>query len=1290
MTAAGNTMVNKKLLALSMATGLLAAGTSSAEIADNAGYQNAYSAWAAAHFALLPTSFLPGPIGDITSGVSIGVDVILKFLPASFVAPQPPAVIPNANNGCNYEFHLPRVSAGYSNLFGLADIKPLATNWSVLGTPTVKHAQSDVEVRVSNRYLANWDSNHRVSFPSGIHTLRWSASTQLDPLLDVALPIGLIYATNKIKYLDAFFSVQTNAKTAARAVEIGGLFLINAGIEAGLIAAGQVESDIPFDTAEHVQLRYFTVLDKRTPVISASTSTPGTLEATDFGGEKWARHSKGFRSMITASDPCGLSVSVGNDAPVLLPIGTTRVTWTVKDNRPLAAGNTGMATVFQDITVEDTLTPILLAPPSRVVESNMAATTDDFDIGNAVVFDLADPDPEIENTIPVAFPANSRTEVIWRATDDSGNKSTKSQWITVKAPGANTPPSVSNLSDAALTSEIIDLELMGSDGDFISGRFDPLKFSIVSPPANGFFVAPLLPYFIEDYRVRPSNDVFAILELTQDRNDTFYDTYCAFGDPIPNDFVLEPQFVHITDSGVSYVLDEQWHCGNSGDNTSPRPRISKWDADGALLAYEDIVAGVKRLTTDDDGFVYTVIPGTASEPLFLVKLDRDLQSIQSWKLDANTPYGSPPNRMLAAKIDPASGLLFANNKQRIVVYDSTDGQFVPAYLGSLKAGESFLSGAPSVAGSSSRGFYMEIDNDGNLYVVDSGTDRIHKFEPSTYINDQFIPGDYIGWLGRCDSGPNCDDPNGRSFGYSCNDADCTVAQTSGNLPGQFNDPIGIALDPEGTLYVTDYNNQRVQRFTALGDFAGEAASTCDGTCFVLGDMGSPLDISVNSTKFYVLDRNKDLMHVFETAPFKDITEDSVIVAYASNNNFQGIDTFQFKANDGLVDSNTATASITVTRNFRAPEAFDSNPTGNEDTNIVVDLLASDPDGIAGVDFNGLDTLEYIIVEQPANGVLSGTGKNRNYLPDANFNGSDSIRFKVTDGMFESEVATVSIVINPVNDKPLVRFTDESSNVISPALFQVIKSKIAVQNKQVPLGFPLTLMAEYEDPDFLQAHSLQIDWGDGSIENVDQQPPAEPENGHDEPVISVAVNSTGQIYGSHVYTTEGLKTISLLVIDDMGAGGGVNDGASIDIEVVPMVDVVLTGEPAVPEPAEPGAVSTLVIEVINALPESPVAGLSASNVQFTGTVPAGASHVSATPSKGSCNVQADTASCDLGTLAPGETVTISIEILTDEGFLPDMNAYLVNVTSTGSDATGENLTLIDIPVKSQIIFKNDFD
>ncbi len=1280
---------------LAAALALVTFTSSQAEIEDNAGYRQAFTNWAAAHLALLPTSFLPGPFGAAADLATIGIDIRIKTLPPVLRAFDANSVRPNSPDECHYSFLLPQIEAEYSNLLGIADTKSLPSNWGAFSNnrpPEVEHANADVKLRVQNFFLNQWTPSAKtVVYPSGSHSIKWQAATQIDPLLDLVVPFALFVITNEVKYFKAFFDVQTDPKTAARALEIGLLFLINAGIEAEIILASQIENDRGIDTATHDQFRIFPVLDVNPPNIIYQPAAgidngnnPVVLEANSLGGERWDQHKDLFRTWIIESDPCDQPLSVGNDAPVLLPIGTNFVEWEALDSGPLGPGNNGRATLRQKIEVQDTRAPILLVPPARVVESMDPATPAEVDIGTAVMFDVADPDPTLSNTVPSIFPVNSRTEVLWTATDGSGNSDSRSQWITVKAPGSNSAPSVNNANASALTGQAIDIELSGSDPDFLSGRFDPLMFDIESGPANGFFVAPLVPYFIEDYRVSPNEEIGLILSTSSNPINDIADRFCGSGGPgIPTDFVYQPEFVHVTDDGSSFVLDRRFECQTSGAQT--RPRISKWSPTGELLA-ENTGSGIeqaKRLTLDDQGRVYTAQPEQNDLPLIFQQFDSNLNVLVNRNLEA------PSGRLLDAKLDLNSGLIYATNKSQLFVYDGRDEGFRPPLLGTLKDGEFFLSGQPSVAGSSSRGFNIELDSTGNVYIVDSGSHRIHKFAPSTIDGSSFLAGAHIGWLGRCDSGPGCDDENGRSIGFSCSDTTpCVVSTTAGDGEGQFNTPTGIAFDPEDVLYVTDYDNSRVQRFTTLGDFAGEAGSTCDGSCFVLGDMGRPLDISVNSSMFFVLDRDRDLMHVFETAPFKDITENSVVVSYASDNSFQGTDSFTYRASDGLADSNLGTATISVARNFRPPEAFDSAVTLNEDETAEVNLLGADPDGIAGIDFNGLDTLSYSVIQAPLNGQLNGSGEMLTYVPNPDFNGNDQLVYQVGDGTFTSAPATISLTVNPVNDVPTVRFMDDGSKMLPKGLTDLLKGRVVNNGLEAGLGFPVPLMAEFDDPDLGQSHFLQISWGDGDNDSANQNPPADPQAPREDPIITSAFGGTGQAIAEHVYLAPGVFDVEVLVIDELGAGS--DPGLMGEVTVLPMVDVALEALPVSDEPAAPGQITRLMINVSNELPQAPVEGLPATSVEFTGTLPQGVELVSFETSKGSCGHDLQITTCLLGTLAPGEVETIIIAMLPEINFDPESLGYTIDVTSAERDATGTNTTVVEVPVLPQLMFRNGFE
>src|SRR5207244_1814195 len=133
------------------------------------------------------------------------------------------------------------------------------------------------------------------------------------------------------------------------------------------------------------------------------------------------------------------------------------------------------------------------------------------------------------------------------------------------------------------------------------------------------------------------------------------------------------------------------------------------------------------------------------------------------------------------------------------------------------------------------------------------------------------------------------------------------------------------------------------------------------------------------------------------------------LTYTPAANYNGPDSFTFKANDGELDSNLATVSITVNAVNDAPVASNQAVGREEDTAKTITLGASDVEGSA---------LTYTIGTGPTHGTLSGTAPNLTYTPAANYNGPDGFTFKANDSELDSNIATVSITINAVNDAPV--------------------------------------------------------------------------------------------------------------------------------------------------------------------------------------------------------------------------------------------------------------------------------
>ncbi|MDX1886313.1 tandem-95 repeat protein, partial [Mycolicibacterium sp. 120270] len=136
--------------------------------------------------------------------------------------------------------------------------------------------------------------------------------------------------------------------------------------------------------------------------------------------------------------------------------------------------------------------------------------------------------------------------------------------------------------------------------------------------------------------------------------------------------------------------------------------------------------------------------------------------------------------------------------------------------------------------------------------------------------------------------------------------------------------------------------------------------------------------------------------------------------YTPHVNFNGTDSFTYKANDGLLDSNTATVTVTVTAVNDAPSATTDSYTTSEDTALTITapgVLANDTDAEG-------NSLTAVLVNGPANGTLTlNPNGSFTYTPNANFNGTDSFTYKPNDGTLSGETTTVNITVNPVNDAP---------------------------------------------------------------------------------------------------------------------------------------------------------------------------------------------------------------------------------------------------------------------------------
>ena len=220
----------------------------------------------------------------------------------------------------------------------------------------------------------------------------------------------------------------------------------------------------------------------------------------------------------------------------------------------------------------------------------------------------------------------------------------------------------------------------------------------------------------------------------------------------------------------------------------------------------------------------------------------------------------------------------------------------------------------------------------------------------------------------------------------------TLSMTTGAL----RDPLG-----NQTVGPVSYN------FTTEPNIAPVSANANAGTLedtVLSGNLPAYTDVNPGQTSIYGAG----------TAPGKgQVTVNANgSYTYTPNLNANGADSFGFFVRDDEGAQSNYTVSVNITPVNDAPTASNTVAAVNEDAVLGGTLPAY-------VDVDGDTNIVYSKATDPAHGTVVVTAAGLyTYTPAANYNGSDSFSYRVTDGSAASNTYTVSLTVNPVNDAPV--------------------------------------------------------------------------------------------------------------------------------------------------------------------------------------------------------------------------------------------------------------------------------
>ena len=178
------------------------------------------------------------------------------------------------------------------------------------------------------------------------------------------------------------------------------------------------------------------------------------------------------------------------------------------------------------------------------------------------------------------------------------------------------------------------------------------------------------------------------------------------------------------------------------------------------------------------------------------------------------------------------------------------------------------------------------------------------------------------------------------------------------------------------------------------------------------------------------------------------------IRYTPAADFNGTNTFSYSISDGRGGTASAFITVTVRPINDDPVANDDSAATSAGTGVDIPVLAND------TDVDG-DTLSVAAVGTAANGTTSIVGTQVRYVPNGGFSGTDSFTYTASDGLGDSDSATVTVSVGAL---PVVSIGDATVTegaaatltvTLSPASGQPVTVQYATSDGTATAGADYT-------------------------------------------------------------------------------------------------------------------------------------------------------------------------------------------------------------------------------------------